>query len=263
MQQQNTLSDDLNSAILAVQKASLLIRTKYSDDLIIHEKRDSSLITEADAQAEQCIIEHLKNHSSHAIISEESGFLAGKTDSTWIIDPIDGTTNFIRNLPWYSVSLALEKKGEMQIGVIQNLVDDALFFAEKNSGAYMNHHPLYVSDISKPERSIICIEHGRSPKARSGIVALQKRLNDKFDLRLMGSTAYEMTLVASGKADAFIGCGDKIWDYAAGLCLIEAAGGILSDWQGHNLKGESDFILVSNAPLHPQLVSLIGELQDE
>lgn len=263
MQQPSGMSDDLNSAILAVQKASLLIKAKYSGDLIIQEKADASLVTEADIQAEQCIIGHLQNHSSHAIISEESGFLAGKTDSTWIIDPIDGTTNFTRNIPWCAISVALEKEGEMQIGVIQNLMDDTLFFAEKKIGAYMNYQPVQVSNISKPERAIVYIEHGRSSKAKSNTIALEKKLNDKFHLRLMGSTAYEMTLVASGKADAFLCCEDKIWDYAAGLCLIEAAGGVISDWQGHPLKGESDFILASNRSLHPLLVSLIGELQDE
>lgn len=254
MSSTQSLSHDLILAIAAATKAASLVQQSDRSKIEINYKEDNSLVTAMDKRAEQCIIDDLHIHSPHAILSEESGLIDGKSNATWIIDPIDGTSNFARDLPWHSVSIALQEGDRIQLGVIYNIAEQTLLYAEQGKGAFCNHFPIHVSDIGTPSRAVLCIEHGRSEQALSGILAVQKALNPDFDLRLTGSTAYEMTLVAQGKADAFISCGDKIWDFAAGICLIQEAGGIVSDWQGNPWQPDCTHLLASNAALHPILI---------
>lgn len=254
-------SSDVCLAVEATARAGQVILDGFERTIRIDQKADMSLVTECDHAAEKVILDVLLKQTDHAVLSEEVGELPGKSGLKWVIDPIDGTTNFSRKLPVFAVSIALMSDTETLLGLIHLPLTNEFYYAETGKGAHCNESPIQVSKTVDPSRSLVMIENGRGEIFYRSMVKLIERLIGKFDVRWTGSTAVELVQLACGQADAFISCGDKIWDYAAGLLIVEEAGGIVTDWNGEKRDGSHSYVLASNEELHAQLLSSIQGLQ--
>ena len=256
------MTRDLKSALAAADSACDFIKTSFEQDFKIEQKVDKSLVTSIDQKAERLIINELQKHSNHAILSEECGSLPGSTGLTWIIDPIDGTTNFARHHHPFAVSIALMNGDESVIGVIQNPLTNECFYAEKGSGAFLDGQSIHVSKNSSPHKSIVFFNFGSDRKDRELIVKVVNQLVYDFDIRTWGTTAWELCAVAKGTADAFVCVGDKLWDFAAGICIIKEAGGDFDDWRGVPWNSSHSYILAAQPNIKPLLIEKISHLQD-
>ncbi len=256
------MTTDLKLAIQTAHKAATFIRKNFQQEFRTEEKSDHSLVTSVDREAESIIIDALQKHSNHAILSEESGSLPGSSGFTWVIDPIDGTTNFSRQHLPFAVSIALMGGDESLIGVIQNPLTDECFYAEHKNAAFLNGSPIHVSTNSSPVKSIVFFNYGSDRQDRQRIVKVVNQLIFEFDLRIWGTTAWELCAVAKGTADAFVCVGDKLWDFAAGMCIIKEAGGEFCDWRGEPWKSWHSYVLASNPHIRPLLVERIRNLQN-
>lgn len=254
-------SEDLNLAIEAAQHAGNVVINALQTDIIAESKGDKGLVTEFDQRAEQAIIETLQAKSTYSILGEETGRTDTASRKFWVVDPIDGTTNFSRMLPLFAVSIALMQDAEILLGVIFNPYTKEYFYAEKGHGAYRNGSPIQVSTNHQPAKSIVLLDHGYAEADVARMTTLYRRLGLKYGLRLLGTTALALTMVANGKADAFISSGDELWDFAAGVLLVQEAGGNFTDWRGQPWDGHTPFIFASNGRLHESLLPHIRDLQ--
>lgn len=253
-------SKHLQIAIRAVQAAGKVIQEGFYSSININIKSDQSLVTEYDHRAEQAMIDILKSETPHSILSEETGSLDKPGEYQWIMDPIDGTSNFTRGLEICTVSLALFEEGQPRIGVIGDPLRNDIYYAERGSGAYCNDQPIHVSTADDARKSLIILECGHPVKDRQLMSRVWHRLAH-FDVRQLGSTAYELCSVACGKTDAFICAGDQIWDYAAGMLIVTEAGGRFCDWRGNPWQQDNPYIYASNKQIDPFILPGIEDLQ--
>ena len=255
------LSEDLNIAIEAAQHAGYVVINALQTDIIAETKGNKGLVTEFDQRAEQAIIETLQAKSTYSILGEETGRTDTASHKFWVVDPIDGTTNFSRMLPLFAISIALMQDSDILLGVIFNPYTKEYFYAEKGHGAFLNGSPIQVSTNRLPAKSIVLLDHGYAEADLERITTVYRQLGPKYSLRLLGTTALALTLVANGKADAFISVGDELWDFAAGVLLVQEAGGSFTDWRGRPWDGQTPFIFASNSRLHESLLPYIRNLQ--
>ncbi len=253
----------LNTAIKAARRAAAVInRASFDlDRLKVTEKNHNDFVTDVDQAAEQAIIEVLlKAYPDHAILAEESGASANLNDdneNVWIIDPLDGTTNFIHGFPQYCVSIALQHRGQITQAVVYDPIRNDLFTATKGAGAYLNDKRIRVT---KPRQARRCAGRHRLPV--SNLEAHRRIPEDVQDhgreaagLRRPGAAALDLAYVACGRLDGFFEKGLKPWDIAAGSLLITEAGGIVG-----NFAGESDYLykgdIIAGSPkVFAQMVS--------
>ena len=227
----NSISPNLNIMIKASQKASKNLIRDFGEleKLQVSVKGPSDFVSNADTKAEKIIIEELsKAKKNFSIISEEDGSKVNQDkNNIWIIDPIDGTTNFLHGIPHFAISIALKSNNEIVSGLIYDPIKDEMFYAEKNSGAFFNNHRIRVSN-KKEINSCLFATGGKDD-------------NKKIDLniRRTGSAALDMAYVASGRYDGYFQKNLNLWDIAAGVILVKEAGGIVSDIdisQNKNIK---------------------------
>lgn len=257
------MTHDLKIALAAAAKAAAVIKIGFAQEFATGQKADKSLVTSIDEAAERVIIDELQKHTRHAILSEESGSLPGGTDFTWVIDPIDGTTNFSRRHQPFAVSIALMHGDKPLLGVIQNPLTNECFYAENGLGAFLDGKSIQASNNTAPHKSIVFFNFGIKPDDRRSIVRVVDTLIDEFDLRTWGTTAWELCTVAKGTADAFVCVGDKLWDYAAGMCIVTEAGGCFSNWRGEPWQPDNSHILAASPAMQPVLVRHIEQLQEK
>lgn len=256
-----SLSPDLHLAIEAARQAGHTILDAFQTDIVAESKGDAGLVTEFDKRAEQIIAATLRAKSPHSILGEEGGLDGQDSGLVWVVDPIDGTTNFSRKLPLFAVSIALLQGQELILGVILNPTTGDCYFAEQGQGAYQNGQPIQVSANQDPARSIIFLNHGYRADDFKRMTILTRRLGMRYNVRTLGTTALELCLVASGLADAFICSGDSLWDYAAGGILVQEAGGKFTDWRGEPWDAQEAFIFAANDQLYDPLLAEIIDLQ--
>ena len=227
----NSISPNLNIMIKASQKASKNLIRDFGEleKLQVSVKGPSDFVSNADTKAEKIIIEELsKAKKNYSIISEEDGSKINQdTDNVWIIDPIDGTTNFLHGVPHFAISIALKTNNEIVSGLIYDPIKDEMFYAEKNSGAFFNNHRIRVSN-KKEINSCLFATGGKDD-------------GKKIDLnsRKSGSAALDMAYVASGRYDGYFQKNLNLWDIAAGIILVKEAGGIVNEIdisQNKNIK---------------------------
>ena len=232
----NSISANLNLMIKACEKASKIIIRDFGEieKLQVSKKGPSDFVTNSDIKAEKIIIDELtKGRPDYSIISEENGIKKNKDNkNTWIIDPIDGTVNFLHGIPHFATSIALKYKNEIISGLIFDPIKDEMFYAEKNNGAYLNNKRIRVS---KKNNLIECLF------ATSGTV--QKKM--EFSYRKSGSAALDMAYLACGRYDGFFQKNLNLWDIAAGLILIEEAGGMVNKI---NLNDHEDLKIIASSP---------------
>ena len=216
----NSISANLNIMIKASEKASKALIRDFGEveKLQVSAKGPSDFVSNADTKAEKIIIEELtKAKKNYSIISEEDGSKMNKDkNNIWIIDPIDGTTNFLHGIPHFAISIALKSKNEIISGLIYDPIKDEIFYAEKDNGAYFNNHRIRVS--SKNDINDCLFALGGKIK------------NDfAFSNRKTGSAALDMAYVAAGRFDGYFQNDLNLWDIAAGIILVKEAGGIIND----------------------------------
>ena len=214
----NSISANLNIMIKASEKASKILIRDFGEleKLQVSKKGPKDFVTNADIKTEKIIIEELKKaRPNYSIISEENGIEKNKDKSnTWIIDPIDGTINFLHGIPHFAISIALKSNNEIVCGLIFDPIKDEMFYAEKNNGAFYNNQRIRVS---KKDNINECL---------FGVGKINGETN--LTLRRSGCAALDMAYVASGRYDGYYQNNLNLWDIAAGIILIKEAGGVLN-----------------------------------
>jgi len=234
----NSISANLNIMIKASEKASKALIRDFGEveKLQVSIKGPSDFVSNADTKAEKIIIEELiKTKKNYSIISEEDGSKINKdTENTWIIDPIDGTTNFLHGVPHFAISIALRSRDEIVSGLIYDPIKDEMFYAEKNNGAFFNNKRIRVSKKKEVENCLF---------ATGG----RESSNIELITRKSGSAALDMAYVAAGRYDGYFQNKLNLWDIAAGIVIVKEAGGIvntidLSKNDNINIKASSSAI---------------------
>ena len=239
----------LNTAIKAARRGAAIInRASFDIDRVkVTEKRQNDFVTEVDQAAEQAIIDVLKNaYPDHAFLAEESGPSANlhdENENVWIIDPLDGTTNFIHGFPQYCVSIALQQRGQITQAVVYDPTRNDLFTATKGSGAYLNDKRLRVTKRDKIADALIGTGYMHYDKdALAEYLKMFGVMTENCTgLRRAGAAALDLAYVAAGRLDGFFEKGLKPWDMAAGSLLITESGGIMGTF-----AGESDYLYKGN-----------------
>ncbi|MFH1586310.1 MAG: inositol monophosphatase family protein [Candidatus Diapherotrites archaeon] len=249
------------AAVNAALKAGKIIMEYYQKPKTIEHKGIIDLVTEADKLSEKKIISEIKKEfPDHGFVGEEGEAIESSSDYKWIIDPIDGTTNFAHNIPFFCVSIALQKKNELILGVVLNPVTNDLYVAEKGRWATLNNKKINVSKTDKLIDSIIVFgfPYVGDEKIRK-IIDDQHKLHGKIQAgRRFGAAALDLCYVASGLAEGFYEYSLKPWDVAAGSLIVKEAGGKVTDFRGDSKEIATD-IVASNGKIHGQLMELIGE----
>ena len=222
----NSISANLNIMIKASEKASKVLIRDFGEleKLQVSKKGPKDFVTNADIKAEKIIIEELKKaRPNYSIISEENGIEKNKDDTNiWIIDPIDGTVNFLHGVPHFAISIALQSKNEIICGLIFDPIKDEIFYAEKNNGAFFNNERIRVSKKNNIDVRLVAL----------GKIRKESNVTD----RRSGCAALDMAYVASGRYDGYYQNNLNLWDIAAGIILIKEAGGIINPINLTNTK---------------------------
>ena len=242
----NSISANLNIMIKASEKASKILIRDFGEleKLQVSKKGPKDFVTNSDIRVEKIIIEELKKaRPNYSVISEESGSERNKDDTyTWIIDPIDGTVNFLHGIPHFAISIALQFEKEIISGLIFDPIKNELFYAEKNNGAFFNNQRIRVS---------------KKNNINDCLFALGK-IKNTSDLiyRRSGSAALDMAYVAAGRYDGYYQDNLNLWDIAAGIILVKEAGGIINDINLSNIKNIK--VLVSTTEIHTKFVEKLS-----
>mgnify|MGYP005742750583 FL=1 len=222
----NSISANLNVMIKACEKASKILIRDFGEleKLQVSKKGPRDFVTNSDVKAEKIIIEELKKaRPNYSIISEENGVEKNKdTSNSWIIDPIDGTINFLHGIPHFAISIALKSDDEIICGLIFDPIKDEMFYAEKNNGAFFNNQRIRVSKKNNLDECLF---------------AVGKLKNEpSFTYRRSGCAALDIAYVASGRLDGYAQSNLNLWDIAAGIVLIKEAGGLINDIDLNNVS---------------------------
>ncbi|WP_075181510.1 inositol-1-monophosphatase [Pantoea sp. 1.19] len=256
----------LNIAVRAARKAGNVIAKNYEtpDAVEASQKGSNDFVTNVDREAERQIIEVIrKSYPKHTIISEESGELAGEeADIQWVIDPLDGTTNFIKRLPHFSVSIAVRIKGRTEVAVVYDPMRNELFSAVRGQGAQLNGYRLRGGTARDLDGTIIATGFPFKMKQHSPafIAIVAKLFTQCADFRRTGSAALDLAYVAAGRVDGYFEIGLKPWDFAAGELLVREAGGLVTDFTGNHNYLTTGNLVAGN----PRVVkSLLAAMRDE
>jgi myo-inositol-1(or 4)-monophosphatase len=233
----------------------------------VSNKGDIDLVTEADLASEELIIERIKSHfPRHAILAEESGDTPGFAPATgagewkWIIDPLDGTTNYAHGYPCFCVSIALERAGRIEIAVIYDPSRDEMFAAERGQGAHLNERRLRVSTVADLNSAMLCTGFPYNVRERPNFARdFAKFTMEAQAVRRDGSAALDLAYLACGRFDGFWEDGLNAWDVAAGVLLIEEAGGRVTDFSGGTLDIYTPKVLASNGLVHEHMMRVLAE----
>ena len=253
--------------IAAVRKAARAVQRDYGElaNLQVSLKAPGDYVTAADKRCDKILREELsKVRPGYGFETEESGVTKGTDpDHRFIIDPIDGTTNFMHAVPVFAITVALERKGELVAGVTYNPVTDELFTAEKGAGAFLNNKRLRVAARTDIHEALLCYElphrgGKQHAQARAELAVLQGKA---IGIRCFGSTALELCYVAGGRIDALVVRNINSWDMAAGILMVREAGGFIADPDGDANPMVTGNIVAANADLMPQVKQAIKDAQ--
>jgi len=242
----NSISANLNIMIKASEKASKTLIRDFGEveKLQVSKKGPTDFVSNADLKAEKIIIEELKKAKpNYSIISEENGIeINNDENNTWIIDPIDGTMNFLHGIPHFAISIALKSNNEIVSGLIFDPIKNEMFYAEKNNGAFFNNHRIRVS---------------KKNKLNECLFATGGKIEQELDLqyRKSGSAALDIAYVAAGRYDGYFQHELNIWDIAAGIILVKEAGGLVSDIDLSKTKNLD--VIASSPDIHQKMLEKI------
>jgi myo-inositol-1(or 4)-monophosphatase len=243
-----------------VHEAGKVLMEKFERGIRVEFKGDYDLVTEADRMSEALIVKLISEQfPDHDILAEESDYGRPQSEYRWIIDPLDGTTNYAHGFPWFAVSVALEVSGRLELGAVYNPYVGELYLAERRAGAFLNDRRLSVSKIDSLERALLATGFAYDHK--------QCRANnyDHFNhfqkaaqaCRRPGVASLDLASVAAGRFDGFWEMKLKPWDLAAGVLLVEEAGGMVSDFDGHSMGLDCMECLASNRLIHDEMQAIL------
>jgi len=259
-----TRSAVINVMAKAADKAARSLKRDFGEvsQLQVSKKGPGDFVSNADLKSERTLRDELqKARPTFGFLMEESGEIPGSDpDHRWIVDPLDGTTNFLHGLPHFAISIALEQKGEIVAGLVYDPAKDELFWAEKGQGAFLNDRRMRVSGRKQLPESLLAtgipfIEHGDHPRF---LKQLNAAMRETAGVRRLGAAALDLAYVAAGRYECFWEEGLSAWDMAAGIILVKEAGGYVSDMKGGQTMFQSSSILASNGTLHAPLQALLG-----
>ena len=233
-----SISPHLNIMIKASEKASKVLIRDFGEveKLQVSNKGPADFVTNADLKAEKIIIEELKRAKpNYSILSEEKGLEINKDSKTWVIDPIDGTINFLHGIPHFAISIALKDNNEIIAGIIYDPIKDEMFYAEKNNGAFFNNQRIRVSKKNNISECLF-VTGGKIDN------------NYDFLFRKSGSAALDLAYVAAGRYDGYFQKKLKLWDIAAGIIILKEAGGLINEINVSNTKDIN--IIASNSEIN-------------
>ncbi|MBN9554556.1 MAG: inositol monophosphatase [Alphaproteobacteria bacterium] len=261
------ISPALNVMVAAARKAGRPLIRDFGEleNLQISMKGPADFVTTADKRTERILIEELtKARPGYGFLGEEGGVVEGK-DKThrFIIDPIDGTTNFMHGIPQFAISIALEREGQLVSGVVYNPVTDDLFMAEKGHGAFLNDKRLRVAARKELGPAVIGTGlpfMGKEGHARAS-AEMAAVMNVTAGIRRMGAASLDLAYVAAGRFDGFWEHGLQAWDMAAGILLVKEAGGVITDMNGGEQMLTKGNVICANEHLHPQLLKVLKSVK--
>lgn len=249
-------SRELEVAIQAALEAGKILEKYFETEILKEYKEDKTVVTLADRESEDIIKKIISSEfPRHSILGEETGMTENKSDYVWHVDPVDGTRNFANGIPIFAVSIALVYQDTVIIGVIYSPADKSLFYAEKGGGAYLNDRRIFVSKDDQ-DHAIVTIDPGRKDIDKKLIRELFYYLPQNIvrSVRDLGSTAVELAYVARGGLEANIQLGLNTYDFAAGVLLIQEAGGKITTHDGGVWKFPENKFIASNGVFHDLLV---------
>ncbi|MBA1337536.1 MAG: myo-inositol-1(or 4)-monophosphatase [Pelagibacterales bacterium] len=258
-------SANINVLIKTCRKAAKTLIRDFGEieKLQVSVKGPGDFVSNSDKNVEKIIIEELeKARPKYSILSEEIGEIKKDEEFKWIIDPIDGTANFLHGIPHFAISIGLEQNKEIICGIIFDPIKDEMFIAEKGNGAYLNNQRVRVSGRSKLENSIIFTG---GPKNNAGDRDLSLNEYIKFSskafipIRKLGSASLDMAYVAAGRCDGFWQRNLNYWDIAAGIVIVKEAGGFVTDFNGNKDYVENKNILVTNSKISEEMIEVLKQ----
>lgn len=254
------MADHITVAVEAAREAGALLLRSYGTDLVVEAKKDSSLVTDIDRRSERIVVERLRaSFPGYRILAEEGSVGASSGEYCWIIDPLDGTHNFIRGLGNFGVSIGLARGDELVAGVICMPLENRLYRAEKGSGAYGDDRRIEVSRTDAVERCSLCFDSSIRYDPDRITATLRRAGTRVFNLRMFGSSVRTLTYLAEGKVDAALEFDDRPWDFAAGMVLLQEAGGQVHALDGGPLSLEKCGYIASNGLIHKELQAILSD----
>ena len=256
-------SANINVMIKACRKASKTLIRDFGEveKLQVSLKGPGDYVTASDKKVEEIIIDELqKARPNYSILSEEIGQINNDESFRWIIDPIDGTSNFLHGIPHFAISIGLEHNKEIICGIIYDPIKDEMFTAEKGNGAYLNNQRMRVSSRTKLKDCII-FTGGPKYGSPNGDLSLEeyKKFSSKvtIPIRKLGSGSLDMAYVAAGRCDGYWQRNLNYWDIAAGIILVKESGGFVTDFSGKNEYIQNKTILVTNAKINNEMIEIL------
>ncbi|MDY7077441.1 MAG: inositol monophosphatase family protein [Chloroflexota bacterium] len=253
----------LKTAIEAARQASRVIAERYPTQQDITVKGYRDIVTDADTAAEAIILDMIRaRFPDHAILSEEAGVSAvgSETDGgyTWVVDPLDGTTNYAHHVPVFAVSIGVLEGGEPLLGVTHDPLRDQTFVAERGEGARLNGAPMHASHVARLDHTLVGLDWGHSDAVRARVLAYLHQIAPHCGtVRALGSATLAMAYVAAGWLDAYFSLGLKPWDATAGALLIAEAGGRCTTLAGEPYHIDSPGCLATNGLIHDEFLALM------
>lgn len=252
--------DEKNTVVEIAKKAGQILYDGWEKkELEVDFKGEINPVTEIDKKAESFIKESLKQaFPNYGILAEESDETVGHVNARWIIDPLDGTTNYIKRYPFVAISIALEKEGQLVFGLVYNPILNEMFIGQKGYGATYNGRPIHVSDVNTLRSAVLGsgFPYDAWENSDNNIIQWSRFLTHCISLRCDGSAALDLCRVACGQLDGYWEKGISPWDIAAGIVIVREAGGTVTDYLGGEdflLRGE---IIAANPTLHVEMIKL-------
>tara|TARA_Y100000590_G_scaffold47391_1_gene50218 strand:+ start:480 stop:1268 length:789 start_codon:yes stop_codon:yes gene_type:complete len=257
-------SANINVMVKACRKAAKILIRDFGEieKLQVSLKGPGDFVTVSDKKVEKVLIDELmKARPNYSILSEEIGEVNNDESFKWIIDPIDGTANFLHGIPHFAISIGLEHNKEIICGIIYDPIKDEMFTAEKGNGSYLNNQRMRVSSRSKLKDCII-FTGGPKQDSKEKETALKEYNNFSskvlIPIRKLGSASLDMAYVAAGRCDGFWQRNLNYWDIAAGIILVIEAGGFVTDFHGNNKHIQDKSILVTNAKINKEMIEILS-----
>jgi myo-inositol-1(or 4)-monophosphatase len=251
----------LEFAIRVAREAGALLRDKLGTSIEVNLKGDNNLVTEVDLASERLIREAIATHyPRHQVLGEEGGLVETSSDYRWVVDPLDGTTNYAHGYPVFAVSVALEHQGEIVLGVVYDPMRDELFAAERGTGASLNNRAIRVSSTCELMRSLVSTGFPYDIKT-SKLTNLDHWENFAMNaqaLRRDGAASLDLCYVACGRYDGFWELNLGAWDTAAGALIVEEAGGRVTDFSGNRFSIYKPEVVASNGQVHARMLEVIA-----
>jgi myo-inositol-1(or 4)-monophosphatase len=247
-------------AVAAARAAGALQRQRLGGELAVSLKGSVDLVTEVDSQSEEIIVAAIRAaFPDHNILGEEGVYAATSSPCRWIIDPLDGTTNYAHGFPWFAVSIALEREGEIVVGVVYHPMLDEMYTAIRGKGAFLNDRPLRVSSSATLKTSLLStgFPYDRTLDNENNFDNFFAFTMASRGVRRAGAAALDLACVAAGRLDGFWECKLKPWDVAAGMLLVQEAGGLVTGYAGEHYLVDNHRIVASNGHIHREMLALL------